>query len=182
MKKKKGNNLFISTNAQKVLSFLAEKPDKDFFAKEIQRATKVSKAGVYFAIADLIKLGLVVKKGKGRFLLYSLNYEDPIIKQFKVLKNILLLRQVISELKKISKKIILFGSASTGDDTSESDIDLFIITSEPQAVKEVISSLKIKRKIQAVVKTPTDIAEFKVKEQVFWNEVERGIILWEQKE
>ncbi|MBU1125495.1 MAG: nucleotidyltransferase domain-containing protein [Candidatus Omnitrophica bacterium] len=182
MKKKNGNNLFSSTNTQKILSFLVDNPSKEFLAKEIQKAAAISKAGVYVAILELVKQGLVFKKGKGRSLLYSLNYEEPLIKQFKAFKNVLLLRTVLSKLKNVSKKIILYGSASRGEDTGGSDIDLFIVSREPLVVKEILASLKTKRKLQAVVKTPTGIAEFKIKEHVYWEEVARGIVLWEEKE
>jgi predicted nucleotidyltransferase len=182
MKKKDGNSLFSSTNSQKILSFLVDNPSKDFLAKEIQKSTAISKAGVYIAMLELVKQGLVFKKGTGRSLLYSLNYEDPLVKQYKAFKNVLLLRTALSKLKNVSKKIILYGSASRGEDAGESDIDLFIVSREPLAVKEMLDSLKTKRKLQAVVKTPTDITEFKTKEHVYWNEVDRGIVLWEEKE
>ncbi|MEW6102182.1 MAG: nucleotidyltransferase domain-containing protein [Candidatus Omnitrophota bacterium] len=182
MKKKNGNNLFSSTNSQKILSFLVDKPEKEFLAKEIQKATTISKAGVYVALAELVRQGLVYKKGKGRSLIYTPNSDDPLIKQFKAFKNVLLMRTALSKLKAVSKKIILYGSASRGEDTGESDIDFFIVSHKPDAVKDVLASLKTKRKLQAVVKTPTEISEFKSKEQVYWKEVERGIVLWEEKE
>jgi predicted nucleotidyltransferase len=87
----------------------------------------------------------------------------------------------LSRLKSVSKKIILYGSASRGEDTGDSDIDLFIIAREPRDVTEILASLKTKRKFQVVVKTPTDIAEFETKEHVYWKEVDRGIVLWEEK-
>ncbi|MFA5272520.1 MAG: nucleotidyltransferase domain-containing protein, partial [Candidatus Omnitrophota bacterium] len=171
-----------STNSQKILSFLVDNPSKEFLAKEIQKATSISKAGVYISILQLLKQGLIFKNGKGRSLLYSINYEEPLIKQFKAFKNVLSLQNSLSRLKSISKKIILYGSASRGEDTGGSDIDLFIITHEPQAVKEALSLLKTKRKLQAIVKTPSDIFEFKTNEHTYWKEVERGIVLWEKKE
>jgi len=182
MRKKNGNNIFNSTNSQKILSFLVDNPSKEFLAKEIQRATAISKAGVYIAIHQLLKQGLIFKNGKGRSLLYSINYEEPLIKQFKAFKNVLSLHTSLSKLKSMSKKIILYGSASRGEDAGDSDIDLFIITHEPQAVKEILALLKTKRKLQTVVKTPSDLVDFKEKERVYWKEVDRGIVLWEEKE
>jgi len=179
---KSANGLFTSTNSQKILSFLADNPSQEFLAREIQKDVSISRAGVYIALCDLVKQGVVLKKQKGKFLLYCSNYDDPVVKQFKVLKNVLLLRPALSELKALSKKIILYGSASRGEDTGNSDIDLFIVSGEPQAAKERLVSLKIKRKIQAVIKTPVELTEFKAKEQIFLREVDRGILLWEKKE
>jgi hypothetical protein len=40
------NNSLISTNAQKVLNFLIQSPGKQFLANEIEKATRISRAGV----------------------------------------------------------------------------------------------------------------------------------------
>ncbi len=182
MKAKKANGLFSSTNSLKILSFLAGNPTNEFLGREIQKATSISRAGVYIALSDLIKQGLVYKKQKGRFLLYSLDYENIVVRQFKVLNNAVFLQPIVSKLKPLSKKIILYGSTSRGEDNRDSDIDLFVVSQEPQAVKEILVSRKNKRKIQVVIKTPSEFTEFKDKEKIFWREVDRGIILWEEKE
>ena len=114
--------------------------------------------------------------------MYSLLYDEPVIKQFKVMRNIQFLRPIIEKLKHSSKKIILYGSVSRGEDDPKSDIDLFILAKDPEAVKSIISGLKTKRKIQSVIKSPSELADFKDKEKVYYDEVNRGITLWEEKE
>lgn len=49
-------------------------------------------------------------------------------------------------------------------------------------MKDAVSSIKTKQKIQAVIKTATELDSFKESEKVFMQEVERGIVLWEEKE
>lgn len=181
MNKKPYTDIFSATNYLKILSFLVKNPGKEFLGSQIQKATSTSRAGVYIALRDLIKQKLVLKSQKGKFLIYSVAHDEPIIRQFKVLRNILLLRPVIERLKPISKKIILYGSAGRGEDDLNSDIDLFILSKEPQTTKEILSSIKIKRKIQAVVKSPSELADSKEKEKVFYEEIDRGITLWEEK-
>ena len=182
MQKKSCGDIFSATNALKVLSFLADNPGKELLGSDIQKATCLSRAGVYIALRELIKQKLVFKTRRGKFLLYSVAHDDPVVRQFKILNNILSLTSLISRLKPLSKKIILYGSASRGEDDQKSDIDLFILAKDPQAVKEPLSSIKMKRKIQAVIKSPSELADLKEEDVTFYNEVDRGITLWEEKE
>jgi len=182
MRKKSEKDIFGSTNALRVLSFLVENPGKDFLGSEIQKDTSLSRAGVYFALCDLVKQKLVSKAQKGKFSLYAVAYSDPIVQQFKVLRNIVSLNPVIYKLRLSSKKIVLYGSASRGEDFADSDMDLFVVSKDPAASKKAISSVKTKRKIQAVIKTPSELSMFEEKNRTFHEEVRRGITLWEEKE
>jgi predicted nucleotidyltransferase len=89
---------------------------------------------------------------------------------------------VIGILKKISKSAILYGSCARGEYDAASDLDLFIMSHEPVAVREAISRFKYGRKIQAVIKTPFEMAGFKEKEKLYYSEVSRGIIIWEERD
>jgi predicted nucleotidyltransferase len=181
-KNNKAIDIFGATNSLKVLSYLAQHPDKEFLNSEIQKAILASRAGVYFTLRDLVRQGLVSQERRGKFLFYRIVYNDVAIKQFKILKNVLALRSIVSKLKSSARKIILYGSYSRGENDSTSDIDLFILSKDPQVTKEVISSIKTKQKIQAVIKSSSELAGFKEGEKVFMQEVERGVVLWEGKE
>ncbi len=182
MKRKIKPDIFSSTNSLRILSFLIENPGKEFLGSEVQKATSLSRAGVYIALRELIKQNLAIKKQKGKFIMYSVAYNNPIIKQFKVLRNIISLKNVVLKLKPLSKKIILYGSASRGEDDIQSDIDLFVLSKDPASTKAVLSSIRIKRKIQFVVKSPTEFMDFKEREKIFYNEINRGVTLWEETE
>lgn len=182
MKKPRTIDIFGATNSLKVLSYLAENPSREFLSSQIQKAASISRAGVYIALGELARQNLVSKVKKGNLLFYSIIYDDSAIKQFKVLKNVFALRPLVSKLKPLSKKIILYGSTSRGENDPASDIDLFILSQQPEAAKKIISSIKTKQKIQSVIKTPSQLADFKEKEKVYYAEVDRGITLWEEKE
>lgn len=173
--------ILISTNTLKVLSFLAENTGGDFTASELLKHVSVSKSGIYLALEELQNLRIINKLQRGKFILYSAKYEDPFIKQFKVLQNITALRPLLSKIEPLSIKIALFGSASRGEDRHESDIDLFILTATPQLIKKMISSTKLGRKIQAIIKTPAEFADLKESDRIFFHEIENGISLWERK-
>ena len=182
MGKLKTIDIFGATNSLKVLSYLAENLGKEFLGSQIQKATSISRAGVYIALGELARQNLISKIKKGNLLFYSIIYDDSSIKQFKVLKNVLALRSLVSKLKPLSNKIILYGSTSRGENDPSSDIDLFILSNEPEAVKKAIASIKTRQKIQSAIKTPSGVASFKDKEKIYYAEVDRGITLWEKKE
>ncbi len=176
------NILMSATNNQKVLSFLINYPGKDFLANDIQKAVKISKGGTNISLRQLVKEGLVYREKKGKIFLYSINYSNPIVKQLKVLKNIELINPIIEKIKKISKKIILFGSCARGENLSDSDIDLFVLTNDSNQVSNVVSKHKISKRFQLILRTPVVFVEMKEKEPVFYEEIQRGITLWESKE
>ena len=175
-------DIFAATNSLKVLSYLTQHPGKDFLNSEIQKATLASRAGVYLTLKELVRQGLVAQERRGRLIFYRIVYDDVAIRQFKILKNVIALRAVVSKLKPSSRKITLYGSYSRGENDPSSDIDLFILSKDPHVTKDVISSIKTKQKIQAVVKTSSEFVSFKESEKVFMQEVDRGVVLWEEKE
>jgi len=181
-KNHKITDIFGATNSLKVLSYLAEHPGKEFLNSEIQKATLASRAGVYFALKELVRQNLVSAHRRGRLIFYSIIHDDYAIKQFKILKNVLALRSLVLKLKSSSRRITLYGSYSRGENDPSSDIDIFILSKDPEATKGAIASIKSSQKIQAVIKTATELASFKESEKVFMQEVERGIVLWEEKE
>lgn len=182
MKRNPTDSVFRFTNAQKVLSFLADNTGREFSGREIQKATGISKAGVYLTLSELVKCELVVKVKKGSLLLFAVNYDSPLVRQFKVLLNIIRLKPILNSLKDSAIKITLYGSVSRGEDSPDSDIDLFIVSKDPETSKARLSKIKLNRKMQSVIKTPSEIPEFKEKEKIFFEEVSRGITLWEAKE
>lgn len=182
MGKLKTIDIFGATNSLKVLSYLSENIGNEFQGSQIQEATSISRAGVYIALAELTRQNLVSKLKKGKRLFYSIIYDDSAIKQFKILKNVLALRVLVSKLKPLCGKIILYGSTSRGENDPSSDIDLFILSNEPEAVKKIFAAIKTRQKIQSVIKTPSELADFKDKEKTYYAEVDRGITLWERKE
>jgi predicted nucleotidyltransferase len=87
------------------------------------------------------------------------------------------LNQLITDLKKITEKIILFGSCATGDDTSESDIDLFILTQDTKKVNDYLKKERLERTIQAVVVNAPGLVKLREKDKAFYQEINKGIVL-----
>jgi hypothetical protein len=172
--------LFQPTNALKVLAFLADHPGRAFLSSEILGALSMSRAGVYLALQELIEGGLAFRMARGRFHLYSIDPALLQVKLFKALQNAVLLEPLRARLIGTSIKIILFGSASRGEDSSSSDIDVFILTRDPEKTRGILSSFSCARTIQPIVVVPAEWGGFREKNKVFWGEIDRGLVLWEE--
>jgi predicted nucleotidyltransferase len=157
-------------------------PDKEFLEKEIQKSTGISKAGVNFAIRELYKIELIEKATKGKVSFYGLKRSLPFIRQLKVADTVNTLSPLIKRLGKISSKIILYGSCSRGEDVSDSDIDLFVVTNDPEEAGREIRRSSLSKKIKAITRAPLKFIAMEKKEPVFYREIERGVILWEAKD
>lgn len=171
-------SLFFNTSCQKILKFLSDNPNKKFFDREVAIRAKISRGATNIALRKLAQIHIITLEKKGRMSFYSIDLKNPVLRQQKVLSNILEIYPLSEKLKKISEKIILFGSAAVGTNIKESDVDLFVLTEFPQKVNDIIS--KSRRKIQLIIKKPLEFIELKKKDPMFYDEVIRGIILWEK--
>ena len=180
MRRKLNGDIVSFTNAQRVLSFLTGDSYREFLALEIQKATGLSKAGIYRALDELIYHQLIQRNKRGRFVLYSAIADDCVLRQFKVLKTTIFLKKLVQQLQASSRKIVFFGSAARGEDRKDSDLDVLIVSRDPEAAEKIISRFKSKRKIQPVIKTSTELIQMEEKNKEFFKEINSGIVLWEE--
>jgi len=174
--------IFFNTNKQKVLKVLAQNPTQYLMVSEIIENAKTSKAGAHVALRELFKNGLVERSIKGKTHLYRVDFHDPLVKQFKVTATIAELYPLIKKLKTLSQQIILFGSASRGENLEDSDIDLFVLTRAEEEARKTIKKFSRHKKIKAILKNPSSFAKLEREDPTFYQEIQRGIILWEQYE
>lgn len=172
-------NILFYTNSQKVLEFILKYPFKDFMEGEIQNALEISRSGINYALRGLLKADFIFRDKRGKIYFYTLNHRNPVVKQLKVIQIIISMEPLYNKLKNISSKIILFGSSCRGEDTVDSDIDLFIVSRSPDEVETQIKKFHTRRKIQAVVRSNLKFNEMKQTEPDFYQQVIIGIILWE---
>ena len=179
------NNFIIFTNHQKVLSFLAKFSDKESYEREIARKIGISYGSANKVLNDLYSNGLLKRRREGRMYFYSINKKNVMLKPFKILNNIILLQPLIKKLKRLTKKIVLYGSCAEGTDNSESDIDLFIISEQKRKALQIIKNYSFKKgfkdiKIQPVIQTPIELLESEKGDKEFLSLVREGIVLWEK--
>ncbi len=109
-------------------------PTKEYTLKDISKSIHLAHTSVKSNLHALVKSGLILcrkeKKGKRRFPLYRANRDNKLFIQYKRIYNLQALLEsgliAFLEGKLLPKSIVVFGSYQRGEDTEESDIDLFV--------------------------------------------------------
>lgn len=118
----------------RILQEFFDFPRKDFQMREVSRRTKITQPSVINHLKALVKEELITKEKKGIYPTFRANRENELFKLYKKSDLILKIKQIglldcIYD-SCVPNSIILFGSASKGEDVEESDIDLFIQSTE----------------------------------------------------
>jgi len=130
-----------------------EAPNTEFNVREIARILKITPATASKRLKELKDAGFI-KYRKERILdLYKADLDSEIYRSLKTYYTIQQLKDtgLLEALNRFYLKpaIVLFGSASKGMDTEDSDIDLLIITENMKVLPEQKKyEQKLKRNIQ----------------------------------
>lgn len=176
-------NVFISTNQLKVLSFFSLHTDESFHEREVARKIGISAGGTNDALNNLYDENLLSREKRGKTLTYTLNEQIPAIKFFKILNILILLNPIIEDLKKITKKIIIYGSYSRGESVKGSDVDLLIVSNKREEIQKILerySRMKNYIKIQPAIRSSIEWISQEKNNPTFLKEVLKGIILWDK--
>ncbi len=118
-------------NTYRVLELFFKQPTRKFHKREISRMLKLGLPSVSSHLEKLEKNGLIMKDKEGIYETYKASINDE-FKTQKLAYNLVSLYDsgLVSFLTKeyTPDCIILFGSASHGEDIEESDIDIFMIS------------------------------------------------------
>lgn len=169
--------LLFATNAQKVLYYFLEHPKEQIYDREVSRQTGASRAGANFALRKLAEAGLLSKEKKGRMVFYALQEQSSLIRQIKILQNIILLNPLLLTIQDQVIAVILFGSSAKGENLEESDVDLLILTRDKKTIEKKIYKYIVPLKLQPVIHTPQEWANIEKENKVFANKVAQGIVL-----
>lgn len=166
---------------EEILAFLLDNPDQKFYLTQIAHTTGIADSTVQQILEEQVKKRFLIKEKVGNLSYYSLNSDNPLVKQAKIERTLQEMAHLIEKLKDVSEKVILFGSSAFGKDTGESDIDLFVLSNNEREVREIIFKAKKKRRITAVVKNYPGWVALEKENKYLYNEINKGIILWEKK-
>lgn len=164
---------------QKIIQLLSDYPEQEFYGQEIAKKITCSKASVSGIMEILIQKNIASKKIRGHMKFYQINPKNAEVKKFKI--NIVLekINPLLPKLEKLSQKIILFGSGSRGDQTFNSDIDLFILSNQKEELRTIISTIKLNLPLKTIIKTQSELSEMEITEPEFYQEIKNGIILYD---
>ena len=130
--------------------FFFANPNKEHYLMDISRNIGLAHTSIKKNLKELVRLGIIFKysekKGRRLFPIYKANVESKIFRRYKLIYNIssILESGLINFIEETlaPKSIILFGSYSRGEDTENSDIDIFV-----ECKKEELSLEKFEKKL-----------------------------------
>lgn len=134
-------------NTYRILQLFFDQPTKLFQLREISRLAKIGLPSAINHVKKLEKYGFVKKEKKSVYESYVANKEDDKFKLYKKIDMAIrlsesgLVEYLISNLT--PNAIVLFGSASRGEDIETSDVDIFV-----QAKEEKLELKKFERVVK----------------------------------
>lgn len=173
------NELF-STPKLKVLDFLLQHPDLELNDTEITGRVKgVMRSAVNMSLRELARMGLIERTARGNMAMNRL-IESPFIRAMKIASNLMRVGEIVESLKPQSSRIVLFGSRARGDNTSDSDSDLFVVSDEADTIIKISRKLKFEEELQIVVKSNAEWLTLPQDDNALYETIRKGILLWER--
>ena len=155
-----------------------------FHVRDLSRSLNYDASLISKNLKNLEKLGLVKREDVGNLVFYQADINNALLKHMKICFTLLELNELIQEIRSDSNVSILYGSCSKGEDTSESDVDLFIETLEKERIKKTINLFqkKMNRKISPLIVTPDEAYQLKANDEYLYSNIFEGIVLHEGKQ
>jgi predicted nucleotidyltransferase len=166
-----------ATAQEAAFALLLDAAPDAFTEAEVRTALGVPKTTAHVALAALVRQSLVVEERVGRTGRYSVDLADPLVRTLKSARAIRRAQRAIEPIRSLADLVVLFGSASRGEDRKDSDIDLLVVTDEVDAV---LSELARHQWLQPVVMTPAKHMVSIAEGGTFARETARGITIWER--
>lgn len=168
----------VSTSHQKVLRFLCENNDREYYDAEIALKIKdLSKASTNNALKDLFSLGIINRRYLGNIALNSIDTNSPLLKQYKILLSVLKLSGLVAKIKEDAEKIIIFGNSALGENKIGEAVDLFIVTENVSKIERIIENDPIFPDLHLIIHTPKQVESFRNEAPLFFENIIKGIRL-----
>ena len=124
------SEILSSRTRAEIFRLLYGPAEEELYVREIERRTGLNDRTIRQEIAKLLKLDLVLDRKDSNRIYYRANKSNPLYPDIRnlVLKSIGLIDILKGALKNNRIQIaFIFGSLSEGKESSESDVDLFVI-------------------------------------------------------
>jgi DNA-binding transcriptional ArsR family regulator len=117
---------------QGILAATLVQPEKAWYVSELARRMGVPSSSLQRELHDLSEVGILKIHRQGRMVYYQANPESPVFPDLRglLLKTAGLVDVLAQTLKPISAKLqaaFVYGSIATGNEKSDSDIDLMMV-------------------------------------------------------
>lgn len=169
----------LATPTLETLIFLGRHPRNSYYVRELSRLLAISTGSASGQLRELQESGLVTSEQKGRTLLFRASIAHPIVREAKIFATLLELAPLIPAVKTAIQRMILFGSCAVGEDSEESDIDLYIETTDRPAAKALIERVEagLSRNISAIIVSPDESHLLRTRDRPLFDRIQAGKIL-----
>lgn len=175
-------DIITSTKCYRLLRLFVYKPRYEMYQSELIKESGLSPNTAVPLLNKLVSYGIVDENIVAGTKFYSVKEENPVIKQLKILANVSSLYESI-RIFSDDTEVYLFGSASRGEDTENSDIDLLVIANGDkkslsmlkEKIKDTLTD-KLRREVNPVIFTPIEYASLYNKDKAFYNSIEKDKI------
>lgn len=176
------SNVHYTAATLAVLEALARDPESSVHTRKVAERASVSVGAASIILRVLEGSGLVEVEEKGPMKFYRINLLNPLSREFKILFNVRDLTDLVESLEENAVRIVLFGSCAEGTDTKESDLDLFILTQDPQTVKVILRRFRREsaRNLSAIIVTAGNLARLRRRDKPLYDNISKGKVLWEK--
>ena|SRR3989339_1307892 len=173
------NELLGNAKLVKLLFFYLDHPQEEQSYTQLLKTTKLSRATLGKHLKFLNQKGILKLREIGLNRLYSLNGNNYLVKQLKILLNLSRLGFFTDLSKKFNLRFYLYGSAARGEDNEESDIDILCLGEvKKEKLMEIINaqSKKLSKEIRLQLFTLLEWSQMKDKDSAFYERVEKDKI------
>lgn len=178
--------LFANASLVDILNLFLLNPETEFYQSDIAKKTNKALMQVQRTLKILKEIGLISSVQKGRMVYYRAVRSHPAFKDLKhlFLKSVSLGESVRQALTPFGNKILsafIFGSVAKGNESLDSDIDLFIIAD--LTLFELVKALSplsknLKRELNPTIFKQSEFQERILKKDHFLLQVIASPKLW----
>jgi len=169
----------LGTPTLETLVFLGRHYRNSYYVRELAKILTISTGAASGQLRVLEESGLVTNEKKGRTLLFRARISHPIVREAKIFATLLELAPLIAAGQSQIDRMILFGSCAVGEDSNESDIDLYIETNNRPEVTSLISHCEsgVSRKISPILVSPDEAVKIRIRDRPLFERIQGGKLL-----
>jgi DNA-binding transcriptional ArsR family regulator len=132
MRNKRPLDALLPKTRQGILAATLLQPEKAWYVSELARRMGVPSSSLQRELRDLSEAGILKTHRQGRMSYYQANVDSPLFPDLRglLLKTAGLIDVLAEALKPVASKLaaaFVYGSLASGDEQSDSDVDLMIV-------------------------------------------------------
>ena len=166
----------------RIMGVFFKEPYKEFHLRQLGRIMKYNPSTLSKYLDNYYKNKLIVKEKERGYIIYKADIDSEMFKLRKVWYNLERIRksgiiEFIENSLNYPRAIILFGSYSKGENTKESDLDLFVLSEDKKDLNLAKFEKILKNNVHLIVYNKMEFKQMKNKNKELLNNIINGVTL-----